>query len=704
MKMRQEKKFGRRLLAGVMCAAMLTGTAAVQMQPDMTASAADYDYTGALEMSLYFYDANECGSEVDDNCLTWRGNCHTYDAEASLDNAQGLSSASKAAIMEQNGGSPTVDVSGGYHDAGDHIKFSMTMGFSASSLGWSYFSYPEAYENAGCTDHLLAILRHACDYFMKVTYLDANDDVIAFCYQVASEGEDHGTWSAPESQTMNRTTYWADASHPSADASGQMAAALATTALAFKDKDAAYSAECLKYANALAEFTKKYPQATYDGVGSMYASGSQTDDIAWSELWCAIANNGGTLPSSFNPTYKLTGQGCYNNDQYDGWMYSWDKVWSGYAALLAEVGYEQNTYLEEMKSSLNKQGGLTTSKYNAAGWGASRYNCALQMLALHIADITNDTSYVEAAKYQMDYILGNNPTGYSFLSGYGNSWPTHIHHRAANPDNGSCKFTLYGGLIGGPDSSGNYEDVTSAYQFTEPALDYNGCYALAIAGLASRYAGDPDAADKIAESASEIVYPYTFGDGEVTPPTTEETTVPPTTEEPFTEPPTTEELNSLYVSITPNPLNVGEEAQVYMQAYYGTVDSYRIEDESVAAITQNDTNNTILNLKIKGVSAGTTNLIVERSGETFYYPIEVVSSGTSETKPVYGDVTCDGNVDILDVILLNKALLAGETISDQGTINADVDLSGTPDSADSLTILKYTIKLETSLPVQKSAQ
>ncbi len=601
--MKHEKKLGKRLLASAMCAAMLTGTAAqFSAKPDMTASAADYNYAEALELSLYFFDANQCGSEVDDNCLTWRGNCHTYDAEASLDSAEGLSSASKSAIMAQNGGSSKVDVSGGYHDAGDHIKFSMTMGFSAASLGWSYFSYPEAYINSGCEDHLLYILRNACDYFMKVTYLDDNDDVIAFCYQVAAEGEDHSTWSAPEGQTMNRTTFWADSSHPSADASGQMAAALATTALAFQDKDAAYSAECLKYANALAEFTKKYPQATYDGVGSMYGSGSQTDDVAWSELWCAIANNGGSLPSSYTPTYKLTGQGCYNNDQYDGWMYSWDKVWSGYAALLSEVGYEQNTYIEEMKSSLNKQGGLTTSKYNAAGWGASRYNCALQMLALHIADATGDESYAEAAKYQMDYILGNNSFGYSFLSGYGTAWPTHIHHRAANPgtgnvaDNTACTYTLYGGLIGGPDSSGNYEDHSERYQFTEPALDYNGCYALAIAGLASRYGGDAEAADAVAAAADEIVTAFQFGDDTTEPPTEDDTT-----------------------------------------------DTSEVPD---------DVN--------------------------------------------YGDVNCDGTVDILDVLTLNKNLLAGEALSDAGKINADVDGDGSPTSADALIILKYTIGLVTS--------
>ncbi len=87
------------------------------------------------------------------------------------------------------------------------------------------------------------------------------------------------------------------------------------------------------------------------------------------------------------------------------------------------------------------------------------------------------------------------------------------------------------------------------------------------------------------------------------------------------------------------------------------------------------------------------------------YPITEGDTPTTEdtTEPaddtVYGDVNEDGDVNILDVIALNKALLAGDKLTAQGTLNADVDQSGTPDSADSLTILKFTIKLEEKLPV-----
>lgn len=499
--------------------------------------AADMNYGEALAMSLYFFDANQCGCEVDDNPLTWRGNCHTYDAEANLNSAQGLSSTSKDFIKKANGGSDTVDVSGGYHDAGDHIKFSMTMGFAATSLAWSYYSYPDSYKETGSEAHLMDILKEMCDYFMKVTYLDDNNEVVAFCYQVANGDTDHNvTWESPEKQTYERITYWADASHPSCDASGQMASALAACSLAFDDKDATYAEECLKYANALEKFTAKYPKATYDGVGSFYASSSQNDDVAWSDLWCAIANNGGTLPSSYSAQYESNGSGQYNGE-YDNWIYSWDKLWGGYATLLYELGYKTSTYESELKFELNNNGGVNVGTYNAKGWGASRYNCALQRYAIALAKGDANSSYAQGAKWQMDYLLGNNQKNASFLLGYGDNNPVQLHHRAANPNKTGCTYTCYGSLVGGPtDSNCTYTDYWDQYQSTEPAIDYNGCFALACAGLYDLYGGDGSTLTQIIVAADEIDENHEFGTwygSSVTPtePSSEEQTTESTTEE-----------------------------------------------------------------------------------------------------------------------------------------------------------------------------
>ncbi|MBR4100357.1 MAG: endo-1,4-beta-xylanase [Oscillospiraceae bacterium] len=74
------------------------------------------------------------------------------------------------------------------------------------------------------------------------------------------------------------------------------------------------------------------------------------------------------------------------------------------------------------------------------------------------------------------------------------------------------------------------------------------------------------------------------------------------------------------------------------------------------------------------------------------------NGGNVETATKYGDVNCDGSVDILDVISLNKNLLGAMTLTKEGQKNADVNNDGSTSSADSLLIMKFVIKLVDKLP------
>ena len=254
-------------------------------------------------------------------------------------------------------------------------------------------------------------------------------------------------------------------------------------------------------------------------MGSMYPTDSQyQDEQAMTEGWLYVLGEGS------EPSFKLTNNGCYNNQYYDYHLYSWDKVWSGYAALMyKKTG--NSRYAEELRFEANNKGGMSEGKYNTcnADWGCTRYNCAVQMEALAAVGNNKDDSLAKGAKYQMNYILGNNPYNKSFLTGYGNSWSAKVHHRAANPGNGNpsdnptAKYVNYGYLIGGPDASGTFNEVTESYCWTEGALDYNGCFALACAALVNLYGTQGDGAASIVNSASEFKKNYSFGGGSSTP-------------------------------------------------------------------------------------------------------------------------------------------------------------------------------------------
>ncbi|MBR0484289.1 MAG: dockerin type I repeat-containing protein, partial [Oscillospiraceae bacterium] len=70
---------------------------------------------------------------------------------------------------------------------------------------------------------------------------------------------------------------------------------------------------------------------------------------------------------------------------------------------------------------------------------------------------------------------------------------------------------------------------------------------------------------------------------------------------------------------------------------------------------------------------------------------------------LWGDADCSGEVDILDVITLNKAILGKESLTAQGEKNADVNQSGAPDSSDALNIMKLIVRIYTQddMPLKK---
>ena len=103
---------------------------------------------------------------------------------------------------------------------------------------------------------------------------------------------------------------------------------------------------------------------------------------------------------------------------------------------------------------------------------------------------TDDLTFAEWAKDQMEYILGDNPMGYSFEVGYENSYATHPHHRSSScsstqsmdePD--PQTHTLWGALVGGPDLKDYHNDVTSDYIYNEVTDDYNAGCCGDLAGL-----------------------------------------------------------------------------------------------------------------------------------------------------------------------------------------------------------------------------
>ena len=109
--------------------------------------------------------------------------------------------------------------------------------------------------------------------------------------------------------------------------------------------------------------------------------------------------------------------------------------------------------------------GATKNEFN---WG-SNSNAANQGIALINAYlITNDKRYVDAALTNLDYLLGRNATGYSFVTGIGSKPPMRPHHRPSISD--GIDDPVPGLLAGGPNPG--MQDH-AYYEHTEPETAYS---------------------------------------------------------------------------------------------------------------------------------------------------------------------------------------------------------------------------------------
>ena len=64
----------------------------------------------------------------------------------------------------------------------------------------------------------------------------------------------------------------------------------------------------------------------------------------------------------------------------------------------------------------------------------------------------------------------------------------------------------------------------------------------------------------------------------------------------------------------------------------------------------------------------------------------------------YGDVTLDGDVDLADAVLLNKAVAGSVTLNQQAALNADCNSDGKRSADDSMVLLKFLVHLVNDLP------
>jgi endoglucanase len=524
-----------------------TGDARAQSLPDTPG----YSLPLALQESLYFYDAQKSGpARTDgDQPLSWRDDDDPTDScvpLAPMANNVGTNlsasfiAANKSVLDPNNTG--CLNLSGGFHDAGDTVKFGLPQTYAASVLGWGMYEFPQAFSATGAWSHAMDEMKWFSDYFLRSTFLSSSGQVVAFAYQVGSGSVDHSYWGPSELESSTqypRPAWLATTSTPAADMTASAAAALAVESILTKSTNASYSAQCLKDAEALYSFSLANPGIGYSG--GFYNSSGYVDKEAWAATWLYIATGTASYlnaiiatDSSGNYTGYLGAIVQNTTDQWQNtWVMNWDTRWGGVFSLLdplvqgnasvpavvqALVHYVNKWQVQywshvphDNPSDTNFIATTPAGFSYLTSWGSARYNTAAQLEALtyrkSFPSDPDSVLFTNWAMSQMNYLMGDNPASWSYIVGFGSNVPgvgpevggsataaSHPHQGGAQgslTNNQSVPLTdnhiLWGALVGGPSSSDQPDDVTTDFVLNEVAVDYNAALVGALAGLYQYY-------------------------------------------------------------------------------------------------------------------------------------------------------------------------------------------------------------------------
>ena len=442
------------------------------------------NYGEALQKSLFFYEVQQAGVLPDWNEVSWRGDSMENDF-----------------------------IPGGWFDAGDHFKFTLTIAYTATVLAWGLYEYGDAVAKTGLSEKYKNNLKWALDYLVLA---DQGGKVVG---TIGMDGFDHTWWGSPEVYLRKMKLATGDDERPYDVISCTSALALSASALAagyLVFKDASY----LTHAKSLYEAADKTRDNKDQGMQKAYYPATDFyDELFYAANWMYMATGDqkylDECESDFIPNFPLENQ---STDRKFTWGFCWDDH-SQAAALLYAINTGKEEWIDQVQRHLDYwtvgYGGKQV-QYTPDGmawlfqWGSTRHCANTVFLALVASDhIFKDNSelqtrYREFAKKQFDYFFGDNKLGLSYVLGMGKN-PKTVHHRGASgihddhwnslgssvADGYQTEYAhvLYGALEGGPNQDGSFTDKVESYQNTEVAIDYNAGFTAALCGMIQLHGG-----------------------------------------------------------------------------------------------------------------------------------------------------------------------------------------------------------------------
>ena len=221
-------------------------------------------YNSILENSLQFFGIQRCGNTKSH----FHGPCHLKDGSAI-----------------------GHDLTGGWHDCGDHFKVSETLGYTAYVLSMVYLTYQDkaedrygnSYDDTVFTDGIPDILYEAhigTDYILKLYEASKADGLLDkgdMYHSVGVDEVDHAYWDVPEKQDAQVPTKGGPdrvvLTGIGSNVAGMFVAALANVAVGYQPFDPVYSDSLL---TAAKDIYKRVLMPSFENYAVAGAAGKNT--------------------------------------------------------------------------------------------------------------------------------------------------------------------------------------------------------------------------------------------------------------------------------------------------------------------------------------------------------------------------------------------------------------------------------------------
>ncbi|MCS7477383.1 glycoside hydrolase family 9 protein [Umezawaea endophytica] len=362
----------------------------------------------------------------------------------------------------------TLDVRGGWYDAGDHGKYVVNGGISAwqvldtyeravalgdaDALGDGSLKIPES--GNGVPD-ILDEARWEVEFLLR---MQAPSGMV---HHKIHDANWTGLPTLPAQDAQPRRL-----SAVSTAATLNTAAVAAQSARIWKTIDPAFAAKALAAAEKAYAAAKANPNVLADpndGTGGgTYSDGTVSDEFYWAAAELFTTTGGAAYRAD------VTGSPHYRGQSLSTRGFDWASTGplgditlavvpnglprADVAAIRSAFTTTADAHLAQMATA-----GYPVPYRNPDGsydWGSNGLVANNAVVLALANDFTGAAKYREGVYRTMDYLLGRNPTGYSYVTGYGDQPVRNVHHRFwANQLEPSLPTAPPGVLSGGPNSA-----------------------------------------------------------------------------------------------------------------------------------------------------------------------------------------------------------------------------------------------------------